>query len=363
MTVDKETPAPKLDEAPVLVKLLLGAPLSWLIGPLSADLVLRWLPYIAAFATAAMLFARALVPAMQGWVVGMSGFVDGAELVATTLSYALAFVCIFSLIALLLLLLRGRAPVGLRLAGVFLTVTSQMALLTTLTLPRLPSLIHIVIAGAACLAAFVFGADATRRGGLVGLVPATVGLASALRTVGAYQADVALTERHDLTTMNLAFHNAQMLTTIASAFLVVALVVALVALFRVDKVRTIAGFAVALGLSLLVAWYVTKPVDDADGPAAVLMRRMGQELVTRPPALFEGAAAAALAVLLPLVGLVAVVVSRRKLPAVGGAIALSLLTGASAEVPLLALCLIVAALGLSIDRRDPDWLERGPEQA
>lgn len=346
MTVDRENPADPLAEPPVV-----GA----LAEPITAALVLVWLPFIALFACLTMLLARALAPAMQGWLVGMSRLVDAAELVATTASYALAIVFVASLVALLLLLLRGRAPVGLRLTGVFLTSTSLLALLTTITLPRLPSLVHMVIAGAACLAALVFGADATRRGGLVGLVPATIGLASALRTVGAYQADQALSERHDLATMNLAFHNAQMLTTIASGFLLVAVVAALVAMFRVDKRRTMLGFALALAASLLVVWHVTKPVDDGDGAIAVLLRRSGQEMLTRPPALFDGAAAALLAVLVPLVGLVAVAAGWRKLPAVSGAVALCLLAGASAEVPLLSLSLIVGSLGLAVDRRDPAW--------
>ncbi len=346
MTVERENPENPRAEPPIA-----GAP----VEPISAGLVLVWLPFIALYACLSMLLARALVPAMQGWLVGMSRLVDAAEIVATTASYALALVFVASLVALQLLLLRGRAPVGLRLTGVFLTSTSLLTLLTTITLPRLPSLVHMVIAGAACLAGLVFGADATRRGGLVGLVPATVGLASALRTFGAYQADQALSERHDLATMNLAFHNAQMLTTIASGFLLVAVLVAMVAMFRVDKRRTVAGFALALTVSLVVAWYVTKPVDDGDGPAAVLLRRFGQEMMTRPPALFDGAAAALMAVLVPLVGLVALGAGGRKVPAISGAVALSLLAGASAEVPLLALALIVGALSLAIDRRDPSF--------
>ncbi|MBL8742209.1 MAG: hypothetical protein JNK04_13970 [Myxococcales bacterium] len=348
MTVDREQPDTR------------DAPLSDGGTPVSAAFVLRWLPHIALFACVTMLVARALVPAMQGWLVGTSRLVDAAELVATTLSYALAFVFIASLIALLLLLLRGRAPVGMRLGGVFLAATAKLALLTTLTLPRLPSLVHMVMAGTACVAGFFFGADATRRGGLVGLVPATVALASALRTVGAYRADRALTERHDLATMNLAFYNAQMLTTIASGFLVVAVVVAVVAMYRVDKRKTGVGFVIALALSAGVSWLVTKPIDDGDGPAAVLLRRFGQELLTRPAPLFDGAFAALLAVLIPSVGLVAVGVGRHKVPAVSGAIALSLLTGASAEIPLLSLGLIVASLGLSIDRRDPSWASPEP---
>jgi len=323
--------------------------------PAVLSVVLRALPIIAAFACVTMLFARALVPALHGWVVGLSVEIDVGDVLAAAMSQLLALVLVVTLAGLLLMLLRVRTPTVLRIAGVFLGVLSAFALFTTIGVARLPSLVHVVLAATACLAAMIFGADATRTGGLLGLVPATVGLASVLRTVGAYKAERALAERRDLTTMNEVFHSGQMLATAALGFLVVAVCVTLVGAFQIDRKRTGIGFAAALLLSVVTAWKVTTPVDDLEPAWGVLLRRFGQQLLTRPPALVDPLVPALLAVLLPAVALLAVsVYARKSSPAVAGALGLSLLAGASAEVPLLALGLIVGSIALSLDRRDPN---------
>ncbi len=307
---------------------------------------------LATFSLCTMVLARALVPALRGWKVGLSRVIDVLDVVAATLSQLLALALILGVGAQLLLLLRSRAHAALRMVGVFAGVMAAFAALTTIGIPRLPAVVHGVVAGCACVVALVFGADATRRAGAVGLVPVSVGLAAALRGAGAFLAERAQVESRDTESVAAAFHMAQVLSTLALGLVVVAIVVALVSSAGLDRRRARVGVPVVLLFAALVSWKVTASVNDLEPAWGVLLRRFGQQLLTRPSPLVDPVVPVFVAAAVPAAAALVLLLSRRA-PRVGAALCLILLTGASAEVPLLGLGLLLGALGLALDRRDP----------
>jgi len=331
--------------------------------PIDAPLLfaLRPVRALAIVACASALVAGALVPALHGWIVGISNFIDHADLVAEALSQAFALFLVFAAAALLLQLIKSRAPIALRAVGMLLGSLATFAVLSSVGVARMPMLLHVVVCLCASATALVFGADATLRGGYAGLVPVAVGLASLLRGVGAYLAEVAADDRRDLERIRTSFETAQLLATVAAALAVLAAGCGLVWLVRRERRRGIAAILSVLAVSLLLAQRAAAPIDDLESAWSVLLRRVTQHLGTRPapvmPSFFV-----ALCAVLPVVAAFALATLPRRGRVFAAGMALALATGVSAEVPVLGLGLVIGALAMSIDRRDPQGVQAALEK-
>ncbi|MBK6513802.1 MAG: hypothetical protein IPM79_29610 [Polyangiaceae bacterium] len=316
-----------------------------------SSITLRAVRPLAAGAVAVALLAGALIPAMHGWIVGVSRLVDAAGVFADGVTQALAIFLVFGLGALVVEALRSR--VGLALKGLVLLLGSlvAMAVLTTMAVERVPLLMHAILVAASSALALACGASALSNRALAGLAPLLVGVASLGRGLGAYVAEEALRDRRDLDQMSSAMGLARWLATSSSVLVLGAVAVTGYFLVRSEGRRGAIGLAAAGVVSLLVGWRASAPVDPDEAAWSVLIRRTGQELLSLPTPHLPAFVTAVLAALALAVACVAVGLSARQ-PVVGASLALALIAGQNAEVPVLALSLTVGAIALAVDRRD-----------
>lgn len=317
----------------------------------SPSISLRAVRPLALLSVATAALAGALIPALHGWVVGMSRLVDGAGLVGDAASQAASLFLLFGLGAMVVEMARSRA--GLLQKGLTLLLGSlvSMAMLTTMALERVPLLLHAILLGASAALAVACGASALLHRAIAGAVPVLVGVASLARGSGAYLAELALRDRRDLEEMSAAMSHARWLATSSAALVVIGSGVAGYFLFRSEGRRGLLGLAGAAVASVFIAWRASAPVDPEEAAWSVLVRRTGQELLTLPTPHLPPFVAA-LCVALPLATALVVVLLSREQAVVGASLALALIAGDSAEVPLLALALAVGAIALAVDRRD-----------
>lgn len=317
---------------------------------------LRSVPMLALFSVAGTLCVSAIVPAMHGWVVGISGAVDVADRLAETASQALVFFLLFGIGAVTVDLMKSRAPIPLRAAALFLAMLVSFGAVATIGIDRMPIALHAVVGLCASVAAITFGLDAILRDrSVAGGVPVAIGLASLSRGFGAFFAERASAVRKDIESIRSAFELARSLGTVAAALVVVACVAAIVHLLRVERRRGMIAAAAAVLAAFALAWCATAPLDAEEGALFVLLRRTGQELLSLPTPRLPPFADAFVAVLPPVLAALALGVGRSQRIVAAG-IALALVAGASAEVPILALSLTLGAVALSVDRRDPHGL-------
>lgn len=326
------------------------------------DLQVRLVPAVAIAACIICVLSRALIPAMHGWVVGISRFLDLADDGSDAASQLLILALTFTTGAVAVELVRSRTPLVLRVFGVLFLFVGTFVSLLTLGLDRAPLFIHVVIGTSATMVALMFGIDAlvfrrtTVRWSVAGVVPLAIGLASALRGVGAYTAERAAAQRRTVESIRSAFVTAEWLATVAALVAVAGSIAGGVQLVRNDKRRGGIAAGGALVVSLLLAWRGSAKVDANEGSISVLLRRFAQELLTLPhqhlPRFFEVFAA----VLPTVLACFVVATARRKDRMFASGMALALLATASAETPLLAMCLAAGAVTTSLDRRDPEGI-------
>ncbi|NUP08010.1 MAG: hypothetical protein HOW73_18345 [Polyangiaceae bacterium] len=317
-----------------------------------AALVLSVVRLVAAVSCGVFVMSGAVVPAMHGWIVGISSFLEkAADPVAEAGSQLVAILLFVTMIALVVQLLKSRAPLALRALGLVLSCLASMALLITMAIERIPGPIHLILSCSTLALALAFSGDVLARRALVGLVPLGVAVASFLRGIGAYYVERASAARRDVEMLQSAFESARICATIAAVLVVVTAGYAAYQLVRAERRRGIIATSIAAVASLLIAWRATAPVDDGEAAWSVLVRRTAQEMATLP-APHLPAFIAFFASVLPIAVAIAVISVGRRQPVVSGAFALALLAGVRAEVPLLGLGLAVGALALSLDRRD-----------
>lgn len=318
---------------------------------------LRPLRALAVFACLVFVFARGVAPALQGAFVGVSEWIDLADLTASALTQSLALFVVLAVGALTLQLLRARAPLWLRLVGVSLSTLAVFAAITTIGVARMPAAINAAVAVSATLVALVFGVDAVRSAGLVGVVPVAVGLASLTRGVGAFIAERALAQRRDVESMRAAFHLAQVLSTVALFLLGLGFACALVVAFRRGAARLRAALGLGVTATLALGLRAASGLATDETPWGFLARRSVERLHVLPAPLAPSLAVGLVTVASPLVALALAAGAPRDERGQLGALALLVLAGASAEVPILGLCLVAGALGLALDRRDPNGVQ------
>lgn len=318
---------------------------------------LRPLRALAVFACLVTLFARGVSPSLQGAFVGVSRLVDFADLTAGALSQALALFVVLSVAALVLQLLRARVPLWFRLLGVSLATLAVFSAITTIGVVRMPVFIHLTVAISAAVLALSFGVDAIRSAGLVGVVPVMVGLSSLSRGFGAFWAERAFAQHKDLESMRSAYQLAQVLATVGLFLFALAFSFVVVVALRQGSLRLRIAVGVALGFSLALSLRAASELMADESAWGFMVRRFVEKLRVLPLPLVPRVVNGFVCVVAPVLGLGIAAASPRKDRALFGALALSLLAGASAEVPLLGLCLVAGALGLALDRRDPNGVQ------
>lgn len=318
---------------------------------------LRPLRALAVFACVVALFARGISPSLQGAFVGVSRWIDLADMTASALTQALALFVVLAVAALVLQLLRARVPLWFRLLGVSLATLAVFSAITTIGVARMPVFIHGTVAASAAVLALAFGADATRSAGLVGTVPAIVGLSSVSRGLGAFWAERALAQHKDLESMRSAYQLAQVLATVGLFLFALAASFVVVAALRHGATRLRVAVGVALAVALALSLRAGSELTADESAWGFMVRRFVEKLRVLPLPLVPRAMNGFACVVAPLLGLAIAVAAPRSERAMFGSLSLLILAGASAEVPLLGLCLVAGALGLALDRRDPNGVQ------
>ncbi len=316
---------------------------------------LRPIPAFAAFTSLVVFVAWILVPASHGWIVGISRAVEVGDTVAEGLTQALALFSLFAVAGLGVQLTVSRTPIPLRVVGVLLAMVVGLGAVVNVGIDRFPGLVilHAIVGSCATVLAIVLGADVLRCRSLSGLVPVLIGVASLLRGSGAFLAERAMSQQRDVEAIRVSFARAQTLATAAGIVGVLACAAAVGWLVRIEKQRGAIIGAVSVLVSLLFAWRGAAEVDPDEAAWSVLVRRMAQAMWTLPAGHLPGFLRTFLAVSPVVFGVALIAIAPKRLRITASSVGLVLLAGVSAEVPLLALSLVVGALALEIDRRDP----------
>lgn len=316
---------------------------------------LRPIHPFAAFTGFVVVVAAVLVPASHGWIVGISRAVEMGDTIAEGLTQALALFSLFAVAGLGVQLTVSRTPIPLRIVGVLLAMIVGLGAVVNVGIDRFPGLVilHAIVGTCATVLAIVLGADVLRCRSISGLVPVLVGVASLLRGSGAFLAERAMSQQRDVESIRVSFARAETLATAGGVVALLACGAAIGWLVRIDRQRgAIIGAASTLA-ALFFAWRGAAEVDPDEPAWSVLVRRMAQAMWTLPAGHLPGFLRTFLAVSPIVFGVVCIGLAPRRLRTSASSVGLILLAGVSAEVPLFALSLVVGALALEIDRRDP----------
>ncbi len=320
-------------------------------GPMSPLSTVRVLAPIVIGAT---LFSRALLPGVRGAVVGISDAIDSADSALGVAAQFSAVALLSVMVGLTVQLVRARVPLLLRLASVFLVGLSFFGALGSMVIPRAPTLVIAATTTTCCLLAIILGLSALRRVevGFVALTAVLAGVASLTRGIGAVVAELAAEAAVDQASITGAYAFARILATASLALALGSVAVAATFLARRARAGARVMFVVIAALVVLLVWRTTQAPDDLDAVVVVVARRAVQALSTRPPPLLPEIVPGLLALLGPVVA-VAALASTRVPGALRAAIALSVLAGDAADIPVLGLALAAGALAMAVYADDP----------
>lgn len=308
---------------------------------------------VALTAVVATIFGRAIIPALRGAVIGISDFIDRADLIVGTLSLFLAFLLGGSIAGLAFELARSRLALSARTLAVVVSVPVVVSATLSMLL-RLPPLASLGLTASASTLAIALGLEAMREKSTrrAALVPCLIGLASLLRGVGAFAADHAATVGRDVDSIVSAYELARIVATASLALWGIALVVTATWLAQQEWRFFGARTLVVVLATVILTRAASAPVDDLTPIWQVVARRAAQGLLTRPPPHVPDWVAMGIAIFAPLLA-AALLTLRRVVTAISGGLALVVLVGGSAEVPILAMCLIAGTIALVLAGRDP----------
>jgi hypothetical protein len=157
----------------------------------------------------------------------------------------------------------------------------------------------------------------------------------------------------DLVAMTTSYSWARVFSTVAHVVLALALLFAVAAAARWSPRR---GLVVGLTTlaTFLGTWQVARiPPAEIESLAALLLARLAQCLSSLPPTLLPPGIDQSVSVLPVLVSTLTLAVAPRSDRPVAAAAALCIATSVNAEVPVLALCLLVGSMSLALAARDP----------
>jgi hypothetical protein len=242
---------------------------------------------------------------------------------------------------------RSRAPVYLRVGSILLTGIQCLVVFASLSAERSPSFLLVASCCAASTIAVASGVDAVRQppAGSLGVVAVLVGLSSALRAVSVVLANrAALLPRSDGTDWS------RVVATAVFGLQALAIIAAVGWLTTRAKRVVSPAVGIALGLAAFATRQVSMEIPDP-GPFYFLIKHGAARLLARPVPYVPAMAEVFVAILAPLLALAALT-QRRQVPALLGGLALLLIAGTSAEIPLNGMALVVASLSITIASRD-----------
>lgn len=313
-------------------------------------LVMWWLAAIGAIAA---LLARALSPALRGVWIGTDRAIDMVEACAGLMTQLFAVSAAAVAVGMISAVFRAGLPWRLKATALFGGGLAVFAVVVA-SAARLHRLLVFVFGTAAVVVAFRLARDAARHrslraGALVVGMMALAGMARllAMVAVGVPSGLAGAT----VTSPGLASILVTVSATLSFGFEALAVGLAVIWLARSSSRPRAVVFAVAAASVAGYGLVVVASSADATG-VAILVSRLVQVMLGGPaPAVGHGARVVLeIAAWLALFG-VLTRGSRGRL--VGGCIALTLLARAAPERPLCALALVVAALGLALDRHSP----------
>lgn len=315
---------------------------------------LQWLPPVAVFAVVSVLASRALLPGLRGSVVGISSLIDAADSTLGILTQMTAILLLATALILTTQVVRSRAPLALKLLNVFFVGLGFFGTFAAMIISRAPTFVMASTCFAQSGLAIVMGLYAFRREevGFIAFAPVLVGTASLIRMIGAVVSDTAAEVGADLESIVGAFHFATVLATVSFALALAAVIVVWAWLIQRSR-KAGAGIVGALVVACVAgALLAAAPADDLDTIVVVVVRRGVNALLTRPAPLVPAAGPMLLVIGAPLTAL-AVLICRRAPAELAAAVALTVLAGDAADIPILGLTLACGAVGLGAYAVDP----------
>ncbi len=304
------------------------------------DGIVNWVVSVALVAWLATLVAAFLGPALPGWRAGISELITGADRAGAILSQlAVVAGCLVAFGLLMETLREGGLGIGYRIGIsplVAIVVTTSMAAATRQLGPLLALVLGVSTAFLALLASIPTLLTPATRG--AGLVLALAGLAASTGGAARFVAVRASSEA-----LASVFVVAQVLATLGSFLMLGALGVGL---FWAANGRRRWQLGLLLGplvVASAVAILATRGGRYDASSVAVLANRALSEAARHPQALLPAFARHALDVAL-LVGAPLIVFARGRNALARAAVALALLARGATDIPLLGLCMTLAAL-------------------
>ncbi len=313
-------------------------------------LVMWWLGAIGA--TAALL-ARALAPALRGVWIGADRAIDIVEASAGLMTQLFAVCAAAVAVGMISAVFRAGLAWGLKVTALLGGGLAVFAVIVA-SAARLHRLLVFVFGTAAVVVAFRLARDASRyrplrAGSLIVGMMALAGMARllAMAAIGVRSVPVGAA----VASPELASTLVTVSATLSFAFEVLAVGLAVIWLARSSSRPRAVVFAMAAASVAGYGLVVVASTADASG-VVILVSRLVQAMLGGPvPAVAYGARVVLeIAAWLALFGVLTRGSGGRL---IGGCIALTLVARAAPERPLCALALVVAALGLALDRRSP----------
>lgn len=295
---------------------------------------------IAALALVATVIARGLAPALPGSAAGIAGWIRASETTAMLLSQILVVSGALVVFRLLIRTLRqSELGVVYRLLAVPLgaaALTIIMAAAQTSERPALALALAVITSIVAIAATFpTLAAPRTRAAGFVLGVVGTASFVHVLARLLAIRAsEQALAS---------LFTVAESVSTLSFVLDVASIALIAIWLGAHKRSRAVVVGVVLVGLSALVAWGAVRGSGESAALWQVLASRSLAGMTRHPAPLVLAPLRHSVEVLALLVAAVALVVPKRN-PPVQALFALALLARTSTDIPLCALCLLIAAL-------------------
>ncbi len=295
---------------------------------------------VALLALVAMVVARGLAPALPGSAAGIAGWIRASESISMLLSQLLVVSGALVVFRLLIRTLRqGELGVAYRLLAVPLgagALTIIMAASQTPERPIMALALAVVTSFIAIAATFpTLGTPRTRAAGFVIGIVGTASFVHVLARVLAIRAsEQALAS---------LFTMAQSVSTLS--FVLDVASIALVAVWLGSRSRSkasVVGIALVI-VSVVIAWGAVRGSNESAPLWQVLASRSLLGMTRHPTPLVVASLRYSVEVLALLTAAVAIVIPRRN-PPVQALMALALLARTSTDIPLCALCLLIAAL-------------------
>jgi hypothetical protein len=312
---------------------------------------------VLAVAVVAMVLARLVGPALLGAAVGLDAWIERAERLASAASL-LAEVLLVSLLARAgLRLLQGAMPGPLKGAAVVFAAVATAASIVAGSVPFAPKIATVIAAAAASVLAIVLGVHGLRRHrNAFGLALALVGVASLARGAGAYAAERTAAIARDVEAIRASFARAEWLATAASLALVVGLGLCATVAWRAAPRRLAAPMVAAIALAFLAAAFMSRALPADESSIASFVRRSLAGLATLPTPRLPPWLTTFGAVFAPLLSVALCFAPHEHRTRGAAPLALALLVGVSAEVPVLCMCLVAGAIAFSAElaREPPD---------